>query len=80
MSSSYLTDAYLSVVEIDLIAPEMMYIAEEENEEDGFLDAEKEISANMEACAICLEEVYEGTMIRSLPCTHDFHSECIVMW
>ncbi|KAJ1765919.1 hypothetical protein LPJ74_006139 [Coemansia sp. RSA 1843] len=31
-------------------------------------------------CAICLEEINEGEVIRKLPCPHVFHSACIDRW
>ncbi|KAI8137142.1 hypothetical protein BJV82DRAFT_363989 [Fennellomyces sp. T-0311] len=36
---------------------------EEEEEEDS--------------CAICLEKVQHGDMVRQLPCKHEYHCECI---
>ncbi|KAI8326102.1 hypothetical protein GQ54DRAFT_253634 [Martensiomyces pterosporus] len=31
-------------------------------------------------CAICLEEIHVGDVIRKLPCPHTFHSCCIDRW
>jgi len=31
-------------------------------------------------CSICLMEYKEGETVKSLPCTHRFHSECIDKW
>ncbi|KAK3814142.1 MAG: hypothetical protein J3Q66DRAFT_345749 [Benniella sp.] len=31
-------------------------------------------------CAICIDEFVEGDEIRTLPCHHDFHLECIDPW
>ncbi|KAL0929193.1 hypothetical protein M5K25_001137 [Dendrobium thyrsiflorum] len=31
-------------------------------------------------CSVCLEQVLAGEMIRSLPCLHQFHSNCIDPW
>ncbi|KAK9126992.1 hypothetical protein Scep_015838 [Stephania cephalantha] len=31
-------------------------------------------------CTICLEQVKEGELIRSLPCLHQFHATCIDPW
>ncbi|CAI9273601.1 unnamed protein product [Lactuca saligna] len=31
-------------------------------------------------CSVCLEQVNVGELVRSLPCLHQFHSECIDPW
>lgn len=31
-------------------------------------------------CTVCLEQVNEGELIRSLPCLHQFHTSCIDPW
>ncbi|XP_068669534.1 E3 ubiquitin-protein ligase SDIR1-like [Aristolochia californica] len=31
-------------------------------------------------CSVCLEQVNVGELIRSLPCPHQFHANCIDPW
>ncbi|CAL5211577.1 unnamed protein product [Lathyrus oleraceus] len=31
-------------------------------------------------CTICLDQVTRGELVRSLPCLHQFHANCIVPW
>ncbi|KAH7421933.1 hypothetical protein KP509_13G082000 [Ceratopteris richardii] len=31
-------------------------------------------------CSVCLEQVSDGELVRSLPCLHQFHSNCIDQW
>lgn len=31
-------------------------------------------------CPICMEEVLSGTQVTKLPCSHLFHSDCILKW
>lgn len=32
------------------------------------------------SCDICLEEFQEGEMLRTLPCMHFFHRQCVDVW
>lgn len=31
-------------------------------------------------CSVCLEQVVDGEIIRTLPCVHQFHAACIDQW
>lgn len=31
-------------------------------------------------CAICIEEYHDGEVLKVLPCSHKFHTDCIVPW
>uniref|UniRef100_A0A0E0BF63 RING-type domain-containing protein n=1 Tax=Oryza glumipatula TaxID=40148 RepID=A0A0E0BF63_9ORYZ len=33
-----------------------------------------------EACAVCLEGFKEGDRVKKMPCSHDFHANCISEW
>ncbi|KAL3078138.1 hypothetical protein niasHT_033113 [Heterodera trifolii] len=41
-----------------------------------------EAKANEEdnSCAICLDPIENGTMVKPLPCKHIFHNKCIYSW
>ena len=39
-----------------------------------------EAGKETETCVICLEEFSAGDTIRMLPCSHEYHSECIDNW
>ncbi|KAI3841450.1 hypothetical protein MKX03_021099 [Papaver bracteatum] len=32
------------------------------------------------SCAVCLEEILDGSIISNMPCLHMFHSACLVTW
>jgi E3 ubiquitin-protein ligase SDIR1 len=47
------------------------------------LEAAKQINmVDLEelTCSVCLEQVVDGEMVRTLPCLHQFHSACIDQW
>lgn len=37
-------------------------------------------STEPESCTICLEDLKAGVLVRTLNCTHTFHSSCILEW
>lgn len=45
-----------------------------------FPESHYKAQGESEACTICLEEFKETVLIRTLSCTHYFHSSCILEW
>lgn len=37
-------------------------------------------SSGTEVCTICLEALADGNIVRTLPCMHHFHDQCIMKW
>ncbi|XP_073256809.1 RING finger protein 215-like [Porites lutea] len=35
---------------------------------------------DVEVCAVCLDEFYNNQLVRTLPCAHEFHCECVDRW
>lgn len=35
---------------------------------------------NKDSCAICLDDLQTGQMVKALACSHKFHSKCINFW
>ncbi|KAI6657702.1 E3 ubiquitin-protein ligase [Oopsacas minuta] len=33
-----------------------------------------------DSCSVCLDEFMSGDVIRTLPCTHPFHKDCVDKW
>lgn len=48
-----------------------------EGEPDSVFYPVKDIELTNDMCAVCLDEFQEGEEIRTLPCYHEFHCECI---
>lgn len=43
-------------------------------------EGDKGGSSDQGCCAICLEDYAEGQQMRTLPCSHSFHPNCIDRW
>ncbi|XP_038220973.1 probable E3 ubiquitin-protein ligase RHY1A isoform X1 [Zerene cesonia] len=43
-------------------------------------EAFRERSWTLEECTICYEVILKNQEVMSLPCTHNFHSACILPW
>lgn len=41
---------------------------------------EKSIDTDHAECSICLEDYVEGDNLRTLPCKHEFHADCVDAW
>lgn len=52
----------------------------ETNPDSNKADANKKTSEDELTCTICLEQVNRGEIVRSLPCLHQFHANCIDPW
>lgn len=40
----------------------------------------KEDATGKDSCAICMEDLQTGQMVKALTCSHKFHSTCINIW
>lgn len=75
------TDAHLSVVS----APPLAASDEARSVDVGDFTAGVpkvviSLPVAMETCVICLEDVVVGSRVRSLPCSHVYHAQCIRVW
>ena len=41
---------------------------------------ESSLSSDQTTCSICLEDYSHGQEIRTLPCCHSFHAQCVDKW
>ena len=46
----------------------------------GALSARKPVEEADNKCTICMTEYEEGEVLKTLPCFHKYHKECIVEW
>ncbi|CAL4938723.1 unnamed protein product [Urochloa decumbens] len=53
-----------------------------EKKQDGFkaVDRTSKTPEDELTCSVCLEQVAVGDLLRSLPCLHQFHANCIDPW
>ncbi|GAB2232632.1 hypothetical protein Droror1_Dr00011674 [Drosera rotundifolia] len=55
--------------------------ASSENKQDISISVEGSKGSDDElTCSVCLEQVNAGELIRTLPCLHQFHTNCIDPW
>ncbi|XP_062210750.1 E3 ubiquitin-protein ligase SDIR1-like [Phragmites australis] len=53
----------------------------DEKKQDGFkADGTSKTPEDELTCSVCLEQVVVGDLLRSLPCLHQFHVNCIDPW
>ncbi|CAL1401973.1 unnamed protein product [Linum trigynum] len=52
----------------------------ETKQEAGKVEGNAKASDDELTCSICLEQVSRGELVRSLPCLHQFHTNCIDQW
>ncbi|OUZ99274.1 zinc finger protein [Macleaya cordata] len=52
----------------------------QEKEDSGEGDGTAKVPEDELTCSVCLEQVNVGEMLRSLPCLHQFHANCIDPW
>ncbi|KAJ7947621.1 E3 ubiquitin-protein ligase SDIR1 [Quillaja saponaria] len=52
----------------------------EAKQESGKTEQSAKASEDELTCTICLEQVNRGELVRSLPCLHQFHTNCIDPW
>lgn len=52
----------------------------EKQQETGIAVGSTKASEDELTCTVCLEQVIVGEVVRSLPCLHQFHANCIDPW
>ncbi|URE36126.1 E3 ubiquitin-protein ligase [Musa troglodytarum] len=62
-------------------APSSSISATEQKRQEGTkLDGNLKTPEDELTCSVCLEQVSVGELVRSLPCLHQFHANCIDPW
>merc|ERR1719408_416597 len=44
------------------------------------VEDESKLPSELRTCTVCLEDVQKGQRVRTLPCLHTFHAECVEEW
>jgi hypothetical protein len=52
----------------------------DESSEDIFLGSDRETGSPPDNCPICQDEMPNPAAIKTLPCQHQFHTDCIQRW
>ncbi|KAJ6720461.1 TARGET OF ERK KINASE MPK-1 [Salix viminalis] len=55
-------------------------LAEQKKQDTGNAIGSMKSSDDELTCSVCLEQVTVGEVIRTLPCLHQFHADCIDPW
>ncbi|URE36123.1 E3 ubiquitin-protein ligase [Musa troglodytarum] len=58
----------------------MEYLQSLKRQEGTKLDGNLKTPEDELTCSVCLEQVSVGELVRSLPCLHQFHANCIDPW
>ncbi|KAK4761258.1 hypothetical protein SAY87_006151 [Trapa incisa] len=62
------------------VHPGLTSLPSEKNGDNGNPTKIVKASEDDLTCSVCLEQVSHGELIRSLPCLHQFHTNCIDPW
>uniref|UniRef100_A0A8C5PMS8 RING-type domain-containing protein n=1 Tax=Leptobrachium leishanense TaxID=445787 RepID=A0A8C5PMS8_9ANUR len=60
--------------------PAAMDVEEEPNYEEALRPLSDEMDITQNHCSICLEDYDDRNSAFQVPCSHIFHSDCILMW
>ncbi|KAG5533378.1 hypothetical protein RHGRI_027534 [Rhododendron griersonianum] len=56
------------------------FVAKQKKQDTANLVGNTKASEDELTCSVCLEQVTVGELVRSLPCLHQFHANCIDPW